>query len=94
MPNDPNGRWPGSDGFIRSSVRTKQRIEEQIAELARSGPVDPEIRRRLGEQITYEARQEQSRPLMDTFGQWLETAAGQVLPKSPIGESIAYARSN
>jgi transposase len=40
------------------------------------------------------ARAERSRPLLESFGTWLEGEAKKVLPKSPAGEAIAYARSN
>jgi hypothetical protein len=40
------------------------------------------------------ARSERSRPLLESFGAWLEGEARKVLPKSPIGDAIAYARSN
>jgi hypothetical protein len=40
------------------------------------------------------ARGERSRPLLGSFGAWLEGEAKKVLPKSPVGEAIAYARSN
>jgi transposase len=39
-------------------------------------------------------RQEQSRPILTSFGAWLEGEAAKVLPKSPIGQAIAYTRSN
>jgi transposase len=84
--------WIGRLYQIERAI--KERIEKTIAELARSGPVDAAIRRQLSEEITYKARQEQSRPLMAEFGEWLETAAVHARPKSPIGQAIAYARSN
>ncbi len=31
---------------------------------------------------------------MDSFGAWLEGESKKVLPRSPIGEAIAYTRSN
>lgn len=40
------------------------------------------------------ARLERSRPLLDAFASWLDGEAARVLPRSPIGEAIAYARSN
>ena len=40
------------------------------------------------------ARAERSRPLLESFGAWLEGEAVKVLPKSPVGEAIAYARAN
>jgi len=38
-------------------------------------------------------RQEHARPLLDTIQAWLEDQAEQVLPKSPLGEAITYARN-
>jgi hypothetical protein len=40
------------------------------------------------------ARSGRSRPALESFGAWLEGEAKKVLPRSPIGEAIAYARSN
>jgi transposase len=37
-------------------------------------------------------RQEQTRPKLQAFSQWLEEQAKAVLPKSPIGQAIAYAQ--
>jgi hypothetical protein len=39
------------------------------------------------------ARRGRSRPLLESFGAWLEGEAKKVLPKSPVGEAIGYARS-
>ena len=39
-------------------------------------------------------RAERSRPALESFGAWLEGESKKVLPKSPIGEAIAYSRSN
>ncbi len=40
------------------------------------------------------ARAGRSKPLLESFGSWLEGEARKVLPRSPAGEAIAYARSN
>ncbi len=40
------------------------------------------------------ARGERSRPLLGSFGAWLEGEARKVLPKSPVGGAIACACSN
>ena len=32
-------------------------------------------------------------PLLQAFGAWLDEQAGHVLPKSPLGQAIAYARA-
>jgi transposase len=39
-------------------------------------------------------RLEKSRPILESFANWLEIERTKVLPKSPMGEAIAYARSN
>jgi hypothetical protein len=39
-------------------------------------------------------RQEHSLPLLGKFKQWLDTARGRVLPKSPAGKAINYALRN
>lgn len=39
-------------------------------------------------------RLEKSRPILESLANWLETERTNVLPKSPMGEAISYARSN
>jgi hypothetical protein len=39
-------------------------------------------------------RQLESVPLLTAFGEWLTEQARHMLPKSPIGQAIAYAKSN
>jgi transposase len=76
----------------------KEQIGEAIQGLTKEGRLDAVERvaeeQRLTEEITSKLRQEESRPVVEKFKEWLETAAGQVLPKSPIAEAIGYARSN
>ena len=38
-------------------------------------------------------RQRDAVPILEAFGEWLDAQAGHVLPKSPIGQAIAYARA-
>jgi hypothetical protein len=39
-------------------------------------------------------RQKDAVPLLTSFGEWLTEQGHHVLPKSPIGQAIAYAQSN
>jgi hypothetical protein len=39
-------------------------------------------------------REERAKPLLESFGQWLHERHAKALPKSPIGQAIAYALSN
>lgn len=45
------------------------------------------------EQYTLRLRQQHSVPVLETFREWLDEMAEQVLPKSYTGEAIAYARN-
>jgi hypothetical protein len=38
-------------------------------------------------------RQEKSVPLLKSLGEWLEKQAATVLPKTPLGEAVGYARN-
>ena len=38
-------------------------------------------------------RQREASPLLEAFGAWLDEQSRQVLPKSPLGLAIAYARN-
>lgn len=44
--------------------------------------------------IILSLRREKSAPMLARIGTWLEEHARRALPKSPIGQAIAYARSN
>jgi transposase len=52
---------------------------------AEAKALDPEARRTR--------RQAQARPILDRFKPWLDEQAGVVLPKSPIGAAVHYARA-
>jgi hypothetical protein len=39
-------------------------------------------------------RRERSAPMLESLGRWLDEQALRVLPKSPIGQAVAYTRSN
>ena len=74
-----------------------ERAAKDEAESRRSklgeGP-SPEARRALEDQVRAGLRESESRVILDGFSIWLESQIGQVLPKSPLGEAIGYARSN
>jgi transposase len=70
---------------------------EARAEAARRAaePVGAEdTRRTLEDELLATWRRERSRPIWESFFAWLDELAAAVLPKSPLGEAVAYARSN
>jgi transposase len=48
----------------------------------------------LHDPIVASWRARESVPILEGFSAWLEAQLGSVLPRSPLGEAIAYARSN
>lgn len=76
----------------------KEQANEAIKGLRQESQLDAReqatAQQSLTETMLYQRRQELSRPVMEKFAEWLEMAQEQVLPKSPIGEAIGYARSH
>jgi len=68
-----------------TAVAWIKRLYEVEREAAKAGLCAERIR---------ELRQEKSNPLLDEFGEWLRAEQAVVLPKSPIGQAIAYTLSN
>jgi transposase len=66
--------------------------------LARIGQLYSIEREAKAKQLTSEerrqVRQARAVPLLEAIGQWLRTQRESVLPKSPIGQAVAYALSN
>ncbi|MCP5046049.1 MAG: IS66 family transposase [bacterium] len=49
------------------------------------------VREKLSAQELYQLRQDQARPILDKFGDWLKENAVTVPPKSTLGEAFKYA---
>lgn len=56
--------------------------------------VDAGLARAEADDIVLSLRREQSAPILSRIEHWLEEHSRSALPKSPIGQAIAYARSN
>jgi transposase len=81
--------------FYDARTSDPERSHAAIARIGRLYEVEKEAReRKLDDAARHVLRQERSRLVLESFGGWLEGEAPKVLPKSPIGEAIAYARSN
>lgn len=80
--------------------RDRQLAEEMLALIGRLYEVEKIIGkdRRDGEAVSYdkvaEVRNQEAKPLLEAIAAWLEQCQPRVLPKSPLGEAISYARSN
>ena len=48
----------------------------------------------LNARATRALRQEEAKPLLDKLFEWMKTEQMAVLPKSPVGQALAYALSN
>jgi hypothetical protein len=84
--------------LYRVEREARELIDEAIGRLDEEGPLEAAARRArewgLADEITSKLRQEQSVPVAAKFEEWLKEAADRVLPKSPIGQAIAYARNH
>jgi transposase len=81
--------------FYEARTSDPARSHAALAWIGRLYEVEKEARERgLDDAARHMLRQERSRPILESFGVWLEGEVAKVLPKSPIGEAIAYARSN
>ena len=69
---------------IRDFYRVEDEARDLITRQQLVGEADDAIRLQL--------RQERTRPKLAAFASWLEDQSPRVLPKSPIGQAIAYAR--
>lgn len=68
---------------------TARRLEESSG-----GAIEPATRRELAEGIFHRSRQERAIAILDGFEAWLKATVDEVLPKSPMGEAIGYARNH
>lgn len=70
---------------------------ERLADTYRDA-LDPKLseeeQRALYVKKRYELRQEHSIKILPQIGAWLDEQAKSVLPKSPLGKAVSYARSN
>jgi transposase len=72
-------------GVIRQLYAVERQCAAQVAELR--------LPRAEAEALRLRLRQSQSVPLLKSFGEWLDTQAAALLPKSPLAEAVGYARN-
>jgi len=81
--------------FHEARTSDPERSHAALAWIGRLYEVEREAREAgWGDDRRMAARRERSLPLLEAFWGWLDGEAAKVLPKSPIGEAVAYARSN
>jgi transposase len=80
---------PGGALYALGVIRQLYAVEREAAEQANK----QELSRAEFEALRLRLRQERSVPLLKSLGEWLEQQAASVLPKSPLGEAIGYARN-
>jgi transposase len=81
--------------FYDARASDPERSHAAIAWIGRLYGVEGDARRQqLDAAARHALRGERSRPILESFGSWLEGERAKVLPRSPIGEAISYTRSN
>jgi transposase len=81
--------------FVDSESSDSLRSLTAVAWIKKLYKIEQEAKERVlsAEQLRA-LRQEKSKPLLESFGDWLRTEQEKVLPKSPVGQAISYTLSN
>jgi transposase len=79
---DAEHTHPASAVIAGAWIRRLSRIEKQAKRLG----LGPEARKAL--------RQEEAKPILEGFKEWMEKTLAEVLPKSVMGQAIGYALGN
>ncbi|RUL81006.1 IS66 family transposase, partial [Tautonia sociabilis] len=81
--------------FYEARTSDPERSHAALAWIGRLYDVEREAKGGgWGDDRLMAARGERSRPLLESLWSWLDDESAKVLPRSPIGEAIAYALSN
>jgi hypothetical protein len=84
--------------FVEAQGSDATRAEAALAFIGRLYAVEKELAKMAptaeSESRRQQQRQTQATPILEELHDWLEQQSSQVLPKSPIGEAIKYARKN
>jgi transposase len=83
--------------FVEAQGSDAARAEEALAFISRLYAVEKglaQLAAAAEDESRQEQRQTQATPILEEFHAWLQAQSRQVLPKSAIGEAIAYALKN
>jgi len=78
--------------FFEAKESDPVRAHTALARIAEMYKVEAEARE-LDATERLAMRRERTRPLLESFSKWMEENQHQVLPKSPLGKAIGYARN-
>jgi len=79
--------------FFEARTSDPERAHEALARIRALYAVEVAVKG-LDDEARLALRRERSAPVLDRLGTWMEEQARVVLPKSPLGGAIGYARSN
>jgi transposase len=79
--------------FIRQLYDVEDAAKAQAAQEAAAQQLDADAAWRLLVETRYRLRQERAVGVLANFRRWLDEQSLAVLPKSPLGEAIGYARN-
>jgi transposase len=96
------GCWAhGRRHFHESRESDALRAHEALARIAGFYAIEDEAKEQItvagltgdaADEVRFRLRQEKTAPLLTAFGDWLMQQQAPVLPKSPMGQAIAYAQ--
>lgn len=76
--------------FVEAEKTSPALAHEAVARIKQLYDIEDEAKK-LSAPARAELRQQKAKPLLDSFGDWLQRIKSEVLPKSPINEAIGYA---
>jgi hypothetical protein len=79
--------------FYEAWATAPERAHEALARIRRLYEVE-RAAKDLDDAARLALRREWSAPMLGSLGAWLEQQSLRVLPRSPIGQAVGYARSN
>jgi transposase len=80
--------------FYEARTTDPERAHRMLAWITRLYDIEREAKKEKFDDAQRQAlRKERSGPILEEIGKWLESEHVRVLPKSPIGEAIGYARN-
>ncbi len=81
--------------FFDAKLTAPEEAHEALGRIAQLYRIEREAKNcQLTSDERCQLRQARTVPLLDAFGEWLNTQRQRVLPKSPIGRATAYALNN
>lgn len=77
--------------IVKANKKKKGKAHEAVSIIAKLYAIEKQLKENnANNDAIYRARQQESKPILDSFKQWLINLKPKVPPKSPLGKAITY----